>query len=76
MRKREAIRRSLIRVAKRDLSKGWNEWLEFWQDALQRKRSMGASMGRSGKTGAGSIVLGSSFSLDQVHAAVALRVEG
>ena len=38
--------------------------------------AMGASMGRSGKTGAGSIVLGSSFSLDQVHAAVALRVEG
>jgi len=34
------------------------------------------AMGRSGRTGAGSVVLGSSFSLDGVHAALALRVGG
>jgi nodulation protein E len=33
------------------------------------------AMGRIGKVGAGSVVLGSSFSYDRVHSAVALRVE-
>ena len=40
LRKREAIRRSLIRVAKRELSKGWNEWLEMWQESLQLRAFM------------------------------------
>ena len=40
------------------------------------RETLGAAMGRSGKVGAGSLVLGSSFSLDRVHAAVALRIEG
>jgi len=34
-----------------------------------------SAMRRSGKVGAGSVVLGSSFSYDRVHAAVALRIE-
>ena len=33
------------------------------------------AMGRSGRVGSGSVVLGSSFSYDRVHSAVALRVE-
>lgn len=38
--------------------------------------ALAQAMGRSGRTGAGSLVLGSSFSLDGVHAALALRVGG
>ncbi|MBJ93431.1 MAG: hypothetical protein CMP23_03050 [Rickettsiales bacterium] len=37
--------------------------------------SLAAAGGRDGRTGAGSVVLASSFSMDGVHAAVALRVE-
>jgi hypothetical protein len=37
--------------------------------------TLAAAMGRAGKVGAGSVVVGSSFSYDQVHAAVALRIE-
>jgi len=37
--------------------------------------TLAAAMGRTGKVGAGSVVVGSSFSYDQVHAAVALRIE-
>lgn len=33
------------------------------------------AMGRSGRVGAGSVVVGSSFSYDRVHSAIALRVE-
>jgi 3-oxoacyl-(acyl-carrier-protein) synthase len=40
------------------------------------RAALGLAMGRSGKVGAGSIVLGSSFSYDHIHAAVALRIEG
>ncbi len=37
--------------------------------------ALAASSARTGRTGAGSVVLGSSFSLDGVHAALTLRVE-
>ena len=36
---------------------------------------MAAALGRSGRTGAGAVVLGSCFSLDGVHAALAVRLE-
>ena len=36
---------------------------------------LASAASRSGKTGAGSVILGSSFSLDGVHAALTLRVE-
>ncbi|MEE2830123.1 MAG: beta-ketoacyl synthase N-terminal-like domain-containing protein [Myxococcota bacterium] len=38
--------------------------------------ALASAIGRSGKVGGGSVVLGSSFSLDGVHAAIAMRVEG
>ena len=37
-------------------------------------QDLAATLGRAGRVGAGSIVLGSSFSLDGVHAAIAIRV--
>ena len=36
---------------------------------------LAAALGRSGRTGPGAVVLGSCFSLDGVHAAIALRLE-
>ena len=36
---------------------------------------LAAALGRSGRTGAGAVVLGSCFSLDGVHAAIAIRLE-
>jgi len=44
-------------------------------DAAPDCAALAASASRSGKAGVGSVVLGSSFSLDGVHAALALRVE-
>lgn len=38
--------------------------------------TLGAATARAGRTGAGALALGSTFSLDGVHSAVALRVEG
>ena len=38
--------------------------------------ALARAMGQAGKSGPGSVVLGSSFSLDGVHAALALRVGG
>lgn len=36
---------------------------------------LAAALGRSGKTGAGAVVLANSFSLDGIHAAIAIRLE-
>ena len=36
---------------------------------------LGEAMGRSGRVGPGSVVIGSSFSFDRVHSAVAFRIE-
>ena len=44
-------------------------------DAGAGCESLGAALGRHGKTGRDSVVLASSFSLDGVHSALALRVE-
>ncbi len=38
--------------------------------------ALAATLGQAGKVGPGSVVLGSSFSLDGVHAAIAIRVLG
>jgi 3-oxoacyl-(acyl-carrier-protein) synthase len=38
-------------------------------------RDLAAALGRSGRTGAGAVVVGSCFSLDGVHAALAVRLE-
>ena len=39
------------------------------------REQLAAAMGRGGRVGAGSIVIGSSFSFDRVHAAVVFRIE-
>ena len=41
----QLLRHGLGYMMNRQLGLGWNVWLEFWQEELHKKASMGASMG-------------------------------